>query len=257
MKKNWKNLGLGETVLLGSIVAFPVPELVETIASDWDWLWLDSQHGMLDGQSMRSCVLACNMCKTACVVRVPSLNSGDILHALDAGADGVMVPMVETVAQAQEAVRAAKFPPLGIRSFGSPRLIVRHGPAYAETANEDTLLVVQIETARGMKNIEAIAGVPGVDVLLLGPYDLALSMGNSPQNLWQKDFIKDQLKIAADAVKKHNKILGAFLANNEDVIKGIQSGCTLIAATTDLTMIKNESEYVSKSLRNIRNMGGE
>ena len=246
----WSAAGLDTKPLLGPVVLCPVPVAVEALAHDWDWLWLDDQHGLFDRQTMRACVAACNACGTPCVVRVPALNEGDILHALDAGADGVMVPLIETAAEAQAAAAAAKFPPLGRRSIGSPRLMVRQGGfAYAKNANRETLLLAQIETAKGLDNVAEIAAVDGIDALLVGPADLAVSLGCTPGEPMPPAVLEDVLGKVATAASTHGRRLTAFLTDPEAVRVGMRHGCAMMAVTTDLGMLRERSRATAAEFR--------
>jgi 2-keto-3-deoxy-L-rhamnonate aldolase RhmA len=111
-------------------------------------------------------------------VRVAGHEAGPIGLALDMGATGVIVPCVDTAEQARALVTAAKFPPLGNRSYGGRRPIDLHGRMYAHTANEDTLLLLQIESPLAITNAEQIAAIPGVDGLFLGPDDIMFRRGS-------------------------------------------------------------------------------
>ncbi|EAU82088.1 HpcH/HpaI aldolase/citrate lyase family protein [Coprinopsis cinerea okayama7 len=122
------------------------------------------------------------------IVRIPATGASDstswqIKYALDAGADGVLVPMVSTAAKAREVVQEAKFPPQGRRGFGSPFTHTLWGlstPDYLASANHSSLVIVQIETKEAVDNVEEIANVEGIDALFIGPYDLSISLGYPP-----------------------------------------------------------------------------
>ena len=125
---------------------YPSPGALERIGGDWDWIWIDGQHGELGYQDALSLVRACDLIGRPAVVRVPGHEAGPIGKALDMGAAAVIVPCVDTPEQATIAVDAAKFPPLGKRSYGSRRNIDFQGRSYSDTANDDTLLIIQIES---------------------------------------------------------------------------------------------------------------
>ena len=238
-------------ILLGTVVGFAEPALIEVIAPHWDWIWIDCQHGSLDTQSMRGCVDTCHRYDLPCVVRVPCLDDGDILHVLDSGADGVMVPMVNTAAAAVRAVNAAKFPPLGSRSLGAQRLLIREGVGYAANANDETLLIVQLETSTAMENLEEIASVPGVDVLLLGPWDLAMSLGYRIDQGWPDGFLQTALTRLMDASERHNKISAGFLSSEDDVRLGLQYKCSLLCVAIDFRFICQGSKDCADRFRQI------
>lgn len=166
---------------LGLLMMYPSPGALERIGQDWDWIWIDAQHGQLGYQDTVAMVRACNLIDRPAFVRVPWLEPGHIGLVLDMGADGVIVPCVDTPEMARAAVRVAKFPPVGGRSYGGRRAIDRQGRNYSNTANQDVLLVVQIESPEAIDNVDAIAATDGVDALFLGTDDIILHRGVSPQ----------------------------------------------------------------------------
>ena len=165
-------LRVGE-VALGLSLNYPAPGIIECMGAGWDWLWIDGQHGQMDYQSMLQCVRTADACGLAPIPRVSRHEPGTIGPVMDMKPAGILVPMVDTVAQARNIVEAVYFPPLGKRSFGGRRVTDVGGRNYYQTANEDTLLVVQIETPEGAANAEAIAAAatawaaPGLGSLAL------------------------------------------------------------------------------------------
>lgn len=181
MKKNpqmstpeTKNTGLK----LGVGIMYPSPGVLERIAPDWDWVWLCAQHGQLAGyDTMLSMVRACHSVGRPAYVRVPGQEASWIGLALDMEAEAVIVPQVDTPEQASAVVKAAKFPPLGDRSYGGRRVIDRNGRGYYRTANTSSLLICQIESQLALENADRIVSTPGVDALFLGPDDYLLRQG--------------------------------------------------------------------------------
>lgn len=143
----------------------------------FDWALCDLQHGALDFSTLLPTLHALEAGGTGGLVRVGGNDPIQIGRALDLGAVGVVVPMVSTVTQAREAVRAMRYPPEGERSFGP----VRSAYASAAGPREEPLCLAMIETAEAMNNLDAIAAVPGLDGLFVGPVDLALSLGLGAQ----------------------------------------------------------------------------
>jgi len=137
----------------------------------FDWLFVDAEHGPLETAELLGILTAVNG-RAACLVRVPSCDAVQIAKALDLGADGIIVPQVNTPEQAAAAARFARYPPEGTRGVGLARA---HGyglkfKEYVESANREIAVVVQAEHATAVENIDAIARVAGVDAILLGPY---------------------------------------------------------------------------------------
>jgi 4-hydroxy-2-oxoheptanedioate aldolase len=146
-----------------------------------DWLCVDLQHGLLDYPDLLHMLPAISTTETTPFVRVPRNDAHEITRALDAGAHGVIVPLVESRAEAAAAVAACRYPPLGVRSWGPLRAALYGGRDYAEWANAEITCIVMIETREGLANVEEIAGTPGLGAVFIGPSDLALALGLPPR----------------------------------------------------------------------------
>lgn len=163
--------------LVGTVVTLAAPEVAEILsASGLDWLFVDMEHAPLDPLAAQRLLAASRL---PCVVRVPDGEEATLKKALDLGAAGVMVPMVNSAAQAETIVRLCKYPPRGTRGVGIGRAHA-YGPGFADYVREAdaaTIVVVQCERAAAVEAIDAIARVEGVDAVLVGPYDLSGSLG--------------------------------------------------------------------------------
>lgn len=148
--------------------------------SGFDWIGIDTQHGYFGYEAMLEMVRAASVDGTPVIVRVPANDGAQIGRALDAGADGVIVPMVETPEDARRAVEACRYAPLGMRSWGPMRAALRAESFSPESANERVVCIPQVETVLGVENIADIVGTRGVDVVYVGPNDLAISAGMPP-----------------------------------------------------------------------------
>lgn len=146
-------------------------------AQGYDSIGIDLQHGAIDYQTALSMLQAMRASGVVPLVRVPWLEPGIIMKALDAGAYGVICPMVNTAEQAAEFVSYMRYPPLGQRSFGPTRANFAVGANYASEANGEVLALAMVETAEAMDNLEAIAATPGLDGIYVGPADLTLGLG--------------------------------------------------------------------------------
>jgi 4-hydroxy-2-oxoheptanedioate aldolase len=148
-----------------------------------DWVLVDSEHGPMGGETMTALVGTLADAGRAPIVRVPHGDIENIKRALDAGAWGILAPMVDSAADAERVVAAAKFPPLGRRSFGSAWAGLTLDMSMAEyrrEANTQTLAIVQLESRTALENLPAILDVPGIDAVFVGPIDLAISLGLEP-----------------------------------------------------------------------------
>ncbi|YAL82638.1 HpcH/HpaI aldolase family protein [Dermacoccaceae bacterium W4C1] len=167
-------------VVAGYWVMTDSPVTTERIArTGYDYVCIDAQHGMLGYTGMLAGITAVDAAdRGVALVRTESANAAAIGKALDAGAAGVIVPLINNADEALAAVRAARYPGEGIRSYGPMRSSVRIGPTPAE-ANRSVVVLAMIETPEGLANVEQIAATPGLDGLYIGPSDLTLSVGGA------------------------------------------------------------------------------
>src|SRR5271165_1729316 len=147
----------------------------------FDWLCIDMQHGLLDYGDLRHMLPAISTTETTPIVRVAGNNPAEIMKALDAGAMGVIVPLVNNRAEAAAAVAACRYPPEGGRSFGPIRAALYGGRNYAAEANGEIACIVMIETKEGIANVEEIVTTPGLGGIYIGPADLAYALGLPPR----------------------------------------------------------------------------
>jgi 4-hydroxy-2-oxoheptanedioate aldolase len=150
--------------------------------SDFDYVCVDTQHGQIDYSSLPSMLQAVNLGSATPVVRVPWNEPGIIGKCLDAGARAIIIPMVNTREQAEAAVSACRYAPVGSRSFGPTRVSRQEGSDYYANANADTAVIPMIETQEALGNLDDILSVPGIDAIYVGPADLSISLGIKPGN---------------------------------------------------------------------------
>lgn len=226
---------------LGLCIMYPSAGVVERIGGDWDWIWIDGQHGQIGYNESLALVRATDLVGRASLVRVSGHDFGGIGMALDTGATGVIVPVVDTPEQAQRAVDAAKFPPLGKRSYGGRRPIDLQGRTYAETANTDRLLIVQIESPEAVANVDAIAATPGVDGLFLGPDDIALRRGYAMTRPRDMEMLGADMRAVIEACHKHGKF-GVMVAASDELFRAsVTMGFSLIVVGGDVPFLANSS----------------
>jgi 4-hydroxy-2-oxoheptanedioate aldolase len=147
----------------------------------FDWLCIDLQHGLLDYQDLLHMLPAISTTETTPIVRVSGNDPKEIMKVLDAGAMGVIVPLVDNRAEAEAAIAACRYPPQGVRSFGPVRAALYGGRGYAAEANDEIACIVMIETQEGIENLEEIVTTPGLSGVYVGPSDLALALGLPPR----------------------------------------------------------------------------
>ncbi len=227
---------------LGVWSNLPDIHLAETLARmGFDWICFDLQHGLMDyGDLTRLLPAICGQPLTP-LVRVAANQPEQIGKVLDAGAQGVIVPMVNTAEDAQRAVAACRYPPAGTRSCGPLRDAMIEGFQYLATANEQVACIVMIETEEGLANVEAIAATPGVDAIFVGPMDLCYGLGLAPG-----DFTNDKFKAAIARILAATKAAGiatgmfgytAQMAN--DVLN---NGFDFASAGTDVSFFRSGAQ---------------
>ena len=176
-----RTLWAADQAALNGWLAIPNSFSAEVMAHQgWDTLTIDLQHGVIDYAQMVTMLQAISTTNTMPVVRVPWLEPGAIMKALDAGAYGVICPMVNSRDEAARLVSYARYAPQGTRSFGPVRALYYGGPDYAAQANATVVVFAMIETAQALDKLDDILSVPGLDAIYIGPSDLSLSMGCRP-----------------------------------------------------------------------------
>lgn len=176
IKEIWRSGKVAINVFLTIPDAFAAEIMAQ---ADWDAMTIDMQHGLYDYASMLASFQALQARGVTPMVRVPWNHPGDIGRALDAGAYGIICPMVNTRAEAEQFVATCRYPPQGKRSNGPVRVGL-YDDRYNEVANEDVLCFAMIETQEALDNLESILDVPGLDAIYVGPNDLAWSLGLPP-----------------------------------------------------------------------------
>lgn len=229
---------------------YPSPGAIERIGPDWDWVWIDGQHGQIGSyEDILAMVRACNLMGKKAFVRVAGHERGPIAVALDTAADGVIVPQVESVEEAKRLVLAAKFPPLGNRSYGARRCIDLGGRLFNEEANQKTELICQIESPQALERAEEIAALPGVDGLFLGPDDFMLRSGLSMNHPRSRESLGLALEKVMQACRAHGKKGMAV-----GVGQGIPEMCAelgyhYVVGTTDVALLAAGSMKAAADLR--------
>ncbi|HOX38062.1 MAG TPA: aldolase/citrate lyase family protein [Candidatus Brocadiia bacterium] len=211
-----QKLGSGG-ILLGFAITYPSPEIVERVAGKWDWLWVEGQHAVWNAGDFQSVQRAAEIMGIPTICRIPDQSYGRIGHVLDAGASGVMVPMVDTVEQARAVVDAARYPQQGHRSYGGRRPVDLYGHAYPQKANEWTTLVIQIETPKGVENVDAIAAVEHIDVLFVGPADYRTHLGLPRETPITAPPLADAFRRVAEAANRNGKVAGIPVSDGESL----------------------------------------
>jgi 4-hydroxy-2-oxoheptanedioate aldolase len=206
-------------------------------AAGCDWLCLDLQHGLIDEAAMRLMIQAAGIRSTPVVVRVPWNEPGPIMRALDAGADGVIVPMVNTAGEARQAAAATRYPPHGIRSWGPLRSQMSQPGFDPALGNDQVVCLVMIETVEGHENLDAILDVPGVDGAFLGPNDLAISHSGSTEGAGSSARDLEMIEEIAQACAKRGLTAGTVAGGGEDAHRWEKLGYTFLGLSSDAALL--------------------
>lgn len=238
--------------LFGWYVTFQIPDIIEMIGRYWDWIWIDLQHSPIDVNSALDIVRAAEGAGINSLVRVGRNDPFFINQALDLGASGVIVPMVNTPEQAQAVVQAAKFPPTGRRSYGSRRLVGLYGLDYADWANEQTVVFVQLESEQAFGNAESIAAVEGIDGLIFSPDDYIREKGLNVVIPRPPELGLAERKGIIAAVQKKGKVGGCFCDNPDALQLSLEMGYRLmVVAEEDVILLEGAqrvTEWVQKTV---------
>jgi len=199
----------------------------------FDWLCLDMQHGMLDYSDIKVMLPAISTTDTIPFVRVPWNEPYEIMKVLDAGAYGVIVPLVNNREEAERAVSACRYPPEGSRSFGPIRAAMYGGRGYAAEANTHIACIAMIETAEALDNLDAIMSTPGLDAVYIGPSDLAYAIGLPPVGDNDDPNHAATVRRIFDKAREHGIAAGIHTASLEYTKRYLEAGFHLVTLGSD------------------------
>jgi len=235
--------------LLGTLVTLSAPEVAELMRLvGFDWLFLDGEHSPLEAGGLQRLLQAAGP-DLPCLVRVPEAGEAFIKKALDIGAAGVIVPMVNTAEDAERVVRLARYTPRGTRGVGLGRA---HGYGlrfreYLEQANEGVSVVIQAEHIQAVEQMEAIVRVEGVDAVLVGPYDLSASLGR-PGDVAHPEVVA-AIERVTSVCRGAGVCLGVFGIDARAVRPYVEQGYTLLVAGVDTMLLGNAAAGLLEELR--------
>lgn len=232
--------------------------------SGYDWLLVDTQHGPMNGENLSAMLCAVSSGGAKSMVRVGGYQDrAGIQQSLDLGADGVLVPYINTADEARQAVSCARYPTVGTRSVYFPQRSMDKGGllGYAGSANDNVIVALQVETASCIENIVEIAAVPGVDILFLGQNDLCMSMGLYEKYEFPLMYTSPELGEATTALvneaNKNKVILGVFLFGTDRVGEFLDKGFTFISIGNDLHHVLTQATGYVQNLEAIAKEKGK
>jgi 4-hydroxy-2-oxoheptanedioate aldolase len=237
----------------GTLLHLADPLAAEMMASaGFDWLLVDTEHGPIDLATLATMFATITRYPVAPLARVPALAEENFKRVLDAGAWGVLAPNVRSRQEAELLVAACKYPPAGIRSLGAGRfaLSFKTDPAtYFARANDELLLIAQIEHIEAVKNIDAILSVPGVDACYVGPNDLCASMGLAPSLEPPHQEFADAMRTVLAAARRHGVIPGIHCATAETVNRRIAEGWPLVGMINDQRFLTGAARAAREAVK--------
>ena len=248
-----RRLRAGETVY-GAWCMVGSPIVAETIAREgFAAVVLDAQHGLWDVSALITGAGAVNHAGAAPAVRVPLRDFAMVSRALDFGAEAIIAPMINSAEDARQLAAAAKYPPLGERSWGPLRAMPLQGYSapvdYLRDANNGTLTFAMIETAIALANVDAIAATPGIDALFVGPYDLATALSSGTAQDVQAQNVEQAIDRICTAANRANKIPSIYCRDAESAVAMAKRGFRFIIAGNDLTTLRAATTAQLKLLK--------
>lgn len=233
----WLNLGSSVSAEIVGMAGF-------------DWVLIDFEHGSGSEQEILHQLQALEHTGAAAIIRVESYQRQRIHRMLDYGAEGVMVPRIDTPAQAELAAKAIKYQPTGLRGLAKLNRATGYGTNFEQYINKDQhnlVGIIQIETNDSLNHLDQIAAIDGVDVLFIGPLDLSTALGITGQ--WDHPDYLDAITRTAQAAQKAGKAAGILLPSMEEFSKYYDLGYRFIAAGSDIGFVVNGAKNTLSSLR--------
>lgn len=217
----------------------------ETMAHQgWDSLTVDMQHGVTDYQGALHALTAISTTRTVPLVRVPWLEPGILMKMLDAGAYGIICPMVNTVADAELFVRSTSYPPLGDRSFGPIRALLYGGADYVAKANDTIVRFAMIETKAALDNLREIVRMDGVDAVYIGPADLSLALGRAPGFDQEDPEVVAAIDHILGEAKAAGKVAGIHNGSTGYARRMIEKGFQFVTIGSDMRLLASAAAAV-------------
>ena len=252
LKKIWASGG----AVVNGWCSIPSSFSAEIMAHQgFDSICIDMQHGAVDYQVALTMLQAISTTSVIPLTRVPWNDPARLMKILDAGSYGVICPMINTPEQAEALVAACKYPPAGMRSFGPIRAKYYGGGShtgggdYHEYANEETLVIPQIETRQAIENLDEILQVPGISAIYVGPSDLAMALGSQPRSGQKDSAVVEAREKILDACRRHGIPAGIHTPSSAAALALIEQGFQLTTIASDDRFLMSQASAEVKALR--------
>jgi len=247
---------LAGELVVGSFISLGSPLVTELVSRTLDFVVLDLEHGVLDETTVLAHLYAANGNGKPAIIRPQEATRLRLGRALDFGADGVLIPRVDTAQEVEDVVSWIAYPPDGVRGLALLTRGARLGDvphAQIGSLNEDPLLVIQVETALAVENVDAMAAHSRVDVLFVGPTDLSHSLG-VPGRFGELVF-REAVEAVLNAAKRANKVAGVFLRDVGQLDEALDQGFRFVVIGSDASFVAEGARRVSKRVADRRRSG--
>jgi 2-keto-3-deoxy-L-rhamnonate aldolase RhmA len=255
----WKRRLKAGEFIHGGHIFLPNPAMAEAMVHyGFEYLWIDGEHGAYDKESLLAHITAVNGAGAGAIVRVTANENALLKPVLEMGPDGIIVPMVNNAEEAAAFISACRYPPKGKRGFG-PRRANRYGALndseYLELVEESLIKIVQIEHIKKIEKIDSILEVPGIDSVVIGPYDLSGSMGITGQLMHPE--VLDACRQIVARCKAHNIPCGPSIGpgNSEFINFWLNQKTAFIFCGDDLSFVKTGTESILSRIKEIKKTG--
>ena len=215
----------------------------------WDSLVVDMQHGIVGYEAMVSMLQGISTTAVTPMVRVPWNTPADIMKSLDAGAYGIICPMVNTRRECETFVGACRYAPRGYRSSGPIRATLYGGPDYHAKADDTVLAIAMIETREALDNLDDVLSTPGLDGIYVGPSDLSISLGHSPGLDKTDEFMISALQKIVDGCKRHKVRAGLHTGSSAYAKRMIAMGFQFVTVMGDVRLMNMAGQQVIREMR--------
>ena len=244
-----RTLWQSDVCAINGWLSLPATFSAEVMANrGWDSLTIDLQHGLIDYESAVGMLQAISTTRTIPLIRVPWLDPAIIMKVLDAGAYGVICPMINSAAEAAAFVAACRYPPSGIRSCGPTRAHIYGGPGYLADANRTIITMAMIETRSGLDHLEEILSVKGLDAIYVGPSDLSLALGCEPRLDPTERVVVEAIEYISTQALAKKIVAGIHTDSPVYAQRMIQQGFRFVTIGTDVRLLVAKASEVLEAM---------
>lgn len=247
-----RTLHAQRTPILSAWLSIPSSYAAEVTAHQgFDAVTLDLQHGMIGFEQAVAMLQAISTTEAVPLVRPSQADPAEIMKLLDAGAYGIVCPMISTRADAERLVACCRYPPAGTRSFGPARGLLYGGADYLTGANQEILVLAMIETEEGIANLDAIVATPGLDGIFIGPNDLALALGRAPKPEHDDPYVIGRVARIRQAAQAQGLLAGIFASGPAGAVQRVREGFDLVVPGNDVMLLRTTMQRTVAEVRGV------